>query len=296
MLRHLRAEGPTWAALFVCYGGFAALLASADAWWAYPLLAVVLAFHSSLQHEMLHGHPTPWPLVNEALVFAPLSLSYPYRRYRDLHLAHHTDATLTDPYDDPESWYLDPGAWARAPGWLRALLTVNNCALGRMLIGPGLGFVQFVRGDLRLIRAGRRDVIAAWALHALGAAPLIWLLAEAGVSPLGYALACYFGLSFINLRSFLEHRAEDRPSGRSAIVEDGGLFSLLFLNNNLHVVHHAHPNMAWSELPVFYRRHKERFLAMNGGYFLPSYWRVLTRYGLTPKEPVPHPNMKSLGR
>ena len=90
MLRHLRAEGPTWAALFVCYGGFAALLASADAWWAYPLLAVVLAFHSSLQHEMLHGHPTPWPLVNEALVFAPPSLSYPYRRHPNLPLAHHT--------------------------------------------------------------------------------------------------------------------------------------------------------------------------------------------------------------
>lgn len=297
MSGYLREEGPTWAALALFYVAWGALtMGAAGAWWAYPLLAVVIAFQSSLTHEAVHGHPTPWPLLNEALLALPVGLSFPYRRYRDTHLAHHRDARLTDPYDDPESWYLDPAAWAAQPGWLRLLLTANNCALGRMLIGPGLGFTRFVWGDLRLMLAGRRDVILAWALHGLAAIPVLWWLAEAGVSPLGYALSCYFGLSLINLRSFLEHRAEDRVSGRSAIVEDGGPLALLFLNNNLHAVHHAHPELAWSRIPAFYRAHKDRFLAMNGGYFYPSYWRVLTRHGLRPKEPPPHPNMQSLGR
>ena len=31
------------------------------------------------------------------------------------HLAHHRDAMLTDPYDDPESNYLDPAVWAGEP-------------------------------------------------------------------------------------------------------------------------------------------------------------------------------------
>ncbi len=36
-----------------------------------------------------------------------------------MHMAHHRDAILTDPYDDPESNYLDPAVWARLPRPLR---------------------------------------------------------------------------------------------------------------------------------------------------------------------------------
>jgi len=66
------------------------------------------AMHSSLCHEALHGHPTRLKWLNEALVFAQLSLVIPYGRFHDLHLVHHTDENLTDPYDDPESNYRDP--------------------------------------------------------------------------------------------------------------------------------------------------------------------------------------------
>ena len=204
MTAYLREEGPTWVALTICYAAWAALTMGApEAWWTYPLLVLVIAFQSSLTHEAVHGHPTPWPLLNEALLAAPIGLSFPYRRYRDTHLAHHHDARLTDPYDDPESWYLDPSVWAGKPAWFRLMLRANNCALGRMLIGPGLGFTRFVWSDIRMMLAGQREIQRAWALHALGAVPVFWWLFEAGVSPLGYALACYFGLSLINLRSFL---------------------------------------------------------------------------------------------
>ena len=45
--------------------------------------------------------------LNAALVFPALSFTIPYMRFRDTHLAHHVDSRLTDPYDDPESCYLD---------------------------------------------------------------------------------------------------------------------------------------------------------------------------------------------
>lgn len=289
----LRAEGPTWAALVICYALFAALtLWAATAHWAvYAALAFVLAFHSSLQHEIIHGHPTRWRRVNEALVFLPFGLSFPFERYRDTHLAHHHDNRLTDPYDDPESWYVDPKRWAGFSGAMRLALRLNNTVAGRMLIGPGLSYVNFAISDFRAIAQGDLKVARGWALHLVGCAFVVWWLWRCGVDPIGYALACYGGLSLINLRSFLEHRAEERVSGRSAIVEDRGPLALLYLNNNLHAVHHAHPEMPWAEIPSHYRAHKERFLKMNGGYAFPSYWAVLRSYLLRPKEPVAHPLM-----
>lgn len=293
MLAALRAETPTWAALTTCYALFVGLTLAAPEipyGLAYFALAIVIAFHSSLQHEAIHGHPTPWPAANEALVCLPLNLVYPYRRYRDTHLSHHLDARLTDPYDDPESWYLDPEAWVRHPWWLKRLLVVNNAAIGRMLIGPALGFIRFFAADARRAASGDR-VIAAWALHGAGLVFLIAWLRFAGVSPWGYALAAYGGLSLISLRSFLEHRADERVSGRSVIVEDRGPLALLFLNNNLHAVHHAHPGIPWAALPKYYRAHRERFVALNGGYVFRSYREVLARHAFRPKEPPAHPLM-----
>ncbi|MEL7464253.1 MAG: fatty acid desaturase [Pseudomonadota bacterium] len=292
MIERLRAEGPTWAALVACYASYAALTLAAPAHWsAYVALAVVLAFHSSLQHEIIHGHPTRWKRVNEALVFPPLGFAFPFERYRDTHLAHHNDNRLTDPYDDPESWYVDPRRWAHLSNPARAVLRINNTVAGRMAIGPGLSLVSFTIADARRLFAGDRAVARAWALHGVGAALVLVWLWRCGVDPLGYALACYGGLSLINLRSFLEHRAEERVRGRSAIVEDRGPLALLYLNNNLHAVHHAHPEMPWAAIPAHYRAHKDRFLKMNGGYAFPSYWSVLRSFLFRPKEPVAHPLM-----
>ena len=33
------------------------------------------------------------------------------------------------------------------------------------------------------------------------------------------------------------------------IIEDRGPLSLLFLNNNYHVIHHIHPRVPWYKLP-----------------------------------------------
>ncbi len=102
-------------------------------------------------------------------------------------------------------------------------------------------------------------------------------------------IAAYLGLSILKLRTFLEHQAHVRASGRSVIVERGGVFGFLFLNNNLHVVHHMHPQVAWYDLPALYRSRKAHYLRRNGGYFYGSYGEVFRRYLWTAKDPVVHP-------
>ena len=76
-------------------------------WALVPLGAWVIAWQMNLQHEVIHGHPTPWRAVNEAIGVWPLSLWLPYSRYRETHLRHHQDANLTDPFEDPGKLLLD---------------------------------------------------------------------------------------------------------------------------------------------------------------------------------------------
>ena len=133
-----------------------------------PGLAVMIALQSSLQHEIIHGHPTRHPLLNAALVFASLNLLIPFGRFRDTHLAHHTDERLTDPYDDPESNYLDPAVWHAFPTWLQRLYMFNATLAGRLLIGVLISQYYFMRSDLRDICAGRMEVLRAWLLHIPG--------------------------------------------------------------------------------------------------------------------------------
>ncbi len=73
-------------------------------WWGLSAIgAWTIAWQLNLQHETIHGHPTRNRAVNEAIGWWPLSLWLPYSIYRSTHLAHHRDANLTDPFEDPES-------------------------------------------------------------------------------------------------------------------------------------------------------------------------------------------------
>ena len=55
------------------------------------------------------------------------------------------------------------------------------------------------------------------------------------------ALFAWPGLSLTLLRSFAEHEPASEADRRTVIVESGLFGSLLYLNNNLHAVHHAFP-------------------------------------------------------
>ncbi len=291
-------EGPTWLALALCHlVWFAATWFAGDIGlvWAVPA-ALAAAFHSSLQHEALHGHPTGSAAANEALVFLPLGMLYPYRRFRETHLRHHDDDRLTDPYDDPESWYLaerDARALSRP---MLAALEANRTLVGRMLLGPCLGVCGLIRSDLRDIRAGRgrRRLIDAWARHGAGLALVVgWTWGACGISPPLYLVAAALpAAGLISIRTYFEHRAAPTPAERTAIVETGRFWSLLFLNNNLHLVHHEAPTLPWHKLPDAYRARKDDVLARNGGYKADGYAEIFARHALCPREPIAHPFMR----
>ncbi len=288
-----RFEWPTWAMLVLCYGTFAVATTWMSAFWlplgmVFAVLAIAL--HSSLSHEALHGHPFQNKHLNAALVFPALSFVIPYMRFRDTHLAHHEDSILTDPYDDPESNYLDPKVWAGLSAISKILLRANNLLVGRLLLGPLIGQVAFMRGDFDLIRNGDRRVLISWLWHLPAMAlPLWWIIAVSDMPLWAYLISVYAGLAVLKIRTFLEHRAHEKLRGRTVVIEDRGLLALLFLNNNFHSVHHMHPSVAWYDLPALFRARKERFLEVNEDYYYPSYAQIFRRYLFKAKDPVPHP-------
>lgn len=130
-------ERPTLVVAAAIYGSFAGLtlLHTALPWPVILCLGgYLVAWHGSLQHEVAHGHPTPWPCLNEALVFPSMWL--PFRCYRRDHHVHHMDRHLTDPSRDPESWYVPMQTWQQMGRALRACRAIADTSAGRLLIAP----------------------------------------------------------------------------------------------------------------------------------------------------------------
>jgi fatty acid desaturase len=228
--------------------------------------------------------------LSEALVFPGLTVFVPYLRFKDLHLKHHFDPALTDPYDDPESNYVEPSVWARLPRARQRLLRFNNTLFGRMLVGPALSCWGLVRDDLAAILRGDRRVALAWALHLAGVALVgLWLAAVGSMPARAYLAAAYLGWSLLKIRTYLEHRAHDAARARTVVIESRGPLSLLFLNNNFHVVHHMHPGIAWYRLPALYFGNREHYLRRNDGYRYAGYPEIFRQYLFRARDPVPHP-------
>ena len=285
-------EWPTLAMLGLAYGAFAAgtLLWPVSGVLSVIVTALAIAQFSSLQHEVLHGHPFRNQTLNEALVFAGLTLFVPYIRFKDTHLQHHYDPNLTDPYDDPEANYMDPAVWAHTPGWVRALLRANNTLIGRILLGPAISIWFFSGPDIAAIRAGDARIRLAWGLHAIGVAMVVaWLWAFTQMPVWAWVLAAYFGYGLLKIRTYLEHRAHEAFRARSVIVEDRGPLALLFLNNNLHAVHHMHPKAPWYRLPGIYAARGDHYRRRNEAYVFENYAQIFRHYLFKAKDPVAHP-------
>ena len=106
-------------------------------WWLIlPLAAFQQALFGSLQHEVLHGHPTRYEWLNELLVFPALNLWIPYPIYKKSHLIHHNNQRLTDPVRDPESFYIPEQRWQTMPAWQQAYQRFYHTFAGRILWGP----------------------------------------------------------------------------------------------------------------------------------------------------------------
>jgi fatty acid desaturase len=291
-----------WITLMVILGNYLGLAAwlwltpSLPWWLVIGPAAYMVALHSSLQHEALHGHPTRHRLVNEALVFINPSFWFPYRRYRKLHLQHHNDEHLTDPTQDPESYYMLPDHWERLPPPMKQLYMLHNTLAGRIVLGPIIGVMRFWSDEAMKILRGDREVLWAWLLHVPACAITLWYASWICGVPIAAYLVLYAwpGIGLALVRSFCEHQAVRDLGERTIIVESGPIMSFVFLYNNLHVAHHARPRLAWYDLPGYYARNRNALLQKNKGYLMHGYREIVRRFLLRPKEPVAYPDMSYL--
>jgi fatty acid desaturase len=288
-----RVEVPTLLLAATIYGGWMVLT-----WWhaAIPIWLLVclggwfIAWHGSLQHETIHGHPTRIRSINALIGGVPLSLWLPYRAYRRSHVAHHRTIAITDPFDDPESRY-----WtAPISRWGRLNLAVERSQatlVGRLLLGPILTVGRFLGAECLRGWRSPREKASDWLPHLAGVIVVLGWLSICRLSVAHYLLLfVYPGTSLTLLRSFAEHRASPEPGHRVAIVEQAGLLSLLFLNNNLHAAHHRAPGLAWYRLPSFHRRYREQLLRGNGGLLYRGYHDVVRRFAFSHHDALIHPD------
>jgi fatty acid desaturase len=287
-------EIPTLLIALLAYGGWCAITLMYGRWplWVVaPVGALLVTLHGSLQHETVHGHPTRWPSVNRLLAIVPLSIWLPYDSYRASHLAHHIDERLTDPLDDPESWYWTREDWARLGSFNRGIVRLSQTLAGRITIGAYGAIGRYLCGQWRAVLANREGVRALWLEHLLWCIPVIvWVMVVCGMPLWIYLLAIAIpGTSITLIRSFAEHRARSAVRARIAIVERSWILGPVFLFNNLHALHHEAPWVPWYEYPSRYRRIRERLIVENDGLVYRTYFDVARRFLLRAHDSPLHP-------
>ena len=296
--RHL--EWPTLVVALSIFAGYGLLtwyFTRLPPWIAAPALSFLIAWYGSFQHETVHGHPTSSRRINSWLGSVPISLWIPYPIYRETHLIHHRyrGRTLTDPVADPESYYLVPAAFARLDPVRRALFRINETLLGRLLVGPVIAVSRFLAMELRGLVGPRHRHASAWAWHLLGVAGVfVWIVGVCRIPLLTYVLGVvYPSISVSMIRSFAEHRADHDPQLRTAVVEANRFWGVLFLYNNLHIVHHALPRLPWYALPAQWAQMRASVMAARadraGMIFHGGYAEVFRRFLWSPVISVEHP-------
>lgn len=290
-------EWPTWLLIVTIYGGWAATLACWPLLGDAPATLLMIwwcAWYMSLQHELIHGHPTRWPWLNRLFGYLPLAVWYPYEIYRESHLRHHNDFDLTLPELDAESTYVSPAEWAAMSRSLRTLLWLNKTFWGRLAVGPALSIASTWGGAARRILRGDLRDAGVWLRHLLMLVALLWCIGAAfGVSAVWYVLAIsYPAQSLAMIRSYYEHRPAEDHKQRIVLNDAGLVFRILFLNNNLHLVHHDLPSLPWYLLPRVYAARREAYNARSGGFQVNGYGELMRRYGFRPIDAPVHPRMQ----
>lgn len=288
-----RWELPTWLVVVAVYGCWFALTyhAAALPWWVLLVAGGwVVCWHGSLQHEAVHGHPTRSHRVNAALAWLPLALWMPYSIYRETHLRHHDCPALTDPVEDTESFYVRSTDWRRMGVIRRAVLSFNNTLLGRLAIGPALTAAALWQAEIRRILLGDGTNAGIWARHAAGVGLVLGWVVVCDLPIWAYVfLFAYPGLSLTLLRSFAEHQPAADSDRRTALVIGGPLSGLLYLNNNLHAVHHADPARPWYAIPAEYCAKRDTYTSQTGGNVYAGYTTILRRFLFQTRDHPVHP-------
>ncbi|SCW41572.1 MULTISPECIES: fatty acid desaturase [unclassified Pseudomonas] len=289
-----QTEWPTWLLLVGFYLAWALIVFHGQALGqliSIVLLVPLVVLWMSIQHELIHGHPTRWPAINKALGFLPFAVWYPYDIYRDTHLAHHNDEVLTVPGQDPESRYVTSRSWVQSPRYMKTLLWVNKTLGGRLIIGAPLALMTLASTTFGGLLHSERSSWRMWLIHLLSVGVLLGLVEQySAISAVQYVfLVSLPALSISMIRSFYEHRPSTLPEHRTVINESSGLLSWLFLNLNLHLVHHDLPGLPWFYLPQVYRARREQWIARNNGYVIHGYFQLLQRHLINPVDCPRHP-------
>jgi fatty acid desaturase len=282
----LAIEWPTWLVIISLYSGWLATLAwysHAPAFGPLILLVVLGAWYMSLQHELVHNHPTQNVKLNRALGLLPMAVWYPFDVYRDSHLAHHRDELLTFPGIDPESNYTEPADYAQSSALWRFLLNAQRTSVGRFFITPAFSIANLLQSLMQLENWRSAAFRTTWLQHLALLAAMLWAIEHfTGMSAWLYVSISYFMLSVAFMRSFYEHRPAANPMHRIVINEAGWPWRLLYLNNNFHAVHHERPGLPWYAIPGVYWQERERYLTGNGHFFFQGYMRLFASHAVKP--------------
>ena len=252
-------------------------------WLAVPMLAVLGAWHLSMQHEVLHGHPFKSQFLNDFIGGIPVTLWIPYLAFKKDHHEHHL-SDLTNPALDNESYYVSQEQWDKAGKIRRAAWTANRTILFRMFVWTIVSTITYVLSVLkRAVRNEKSDRLAV-VLHVTGVAFVVYLVSLSSMPLWQFALGTVYGGRILNaIRPFPEHKYQSGVETRTAMIMAGRFMSLLMLNNNLHVAHHDEPGVPWYRYDKLMQRVNAVERARDAGVLYEGgYAEVFRRFSFTP--------------
>ena len=252
-------------------------------WLAVPMLAVLGAWHLSMQHEVLHGHPFKNQFINDAIGGIPVTLWIPYLAFKKDHHEHHL-SDLTNPALDNESYYVSQEQWDKAGRIRRAAWTANRTILFRMFVWTIVSTITYVLSVLKRAVRGEKGDRLAVALHVIGVAFVVYLVSLSSMPLWQFALGTLYGGRILNaIRPFPEHKYQSGVETRTAMIMAGRFMSLLMLNNNLHVAHHDEPGVPWYRYDKLMQRVNAVQRARDAGVLYEGgYAEVFRRFSFTP--------------
>ena len=252
-------------------------------WLAVPMLAILGAWHLSMQHEVLHGHPFKNQFINDAIGGIPVTLWIPYLAFKKDHYEHHL-SDLTNPALDNESYYVSQEQWDKAGRIRRAAWTANRTILFRMFVWTIVSTITYVLTVLkRAVRNEKSDRLAV-ALHVVGVVFVVYLVSLSSMPLWQFALGTTYGGRILNaIRPFPEHKYQSGVETRTAMIMAGRFMSLLMLNNNLHVAHHDEPGVPWYRYDKLMQRVNAVQRARDAGVLYEGgYAEIFRRFSFTP--------------
>ncbi len=252
-------------------------------WLAIPMLAVLGAWHLSMQHELLHGHPFRNQFINDAIGIIPVTLWIPYLAFKKDHHEHHK-SDLTNPELDNESYYVSQQQWDNAGPIRRAAWTANRTILFRMFVWTIVSTISYVTLVLKRAARNEQGDRLAVVLHVIGVVAVVYLVSLSSMPLWQFALGTVYGGRILNaIRPFPEHKYQNGVETKTAMIMAGPFMSLLMLNNNLHIAHHDDPKIPWYRVNELSKRVNAVERAREAGVLYEGgYAEVFRKFSFTP--------------